>query len=348
MIRRFPGLIDVHVHLRDPGATQKEDFITGSKAAVAGGFTYILDMPNNPVPTFSTEALDDKIARSRSSYCDIGFHYGTNGKNTDTFKAVWSSRNVFGLKLYCNHTTGDYLVDDPILLDAVFNAWQCSKPILVHAEGETLERVIRLASRYKRRLHVCHISLATEVAMVKEAKSQGISVTAGVCPHHLFLTDRDVTTLGSFAMMKPPLGTETDRVALWDGVHDGTIDLVETDHAPHTIEEKHATPPPYGVPGLETALGLLLKSVHDGTVSQDMVISLLYGAPKKIFSIPDQNDTYIELDPDVPYTLESSMLKSKCTWSPFIGWELYGKVQRVVIRGEKRLNENTNIIKEEA
>src|SRR5258708_2631495 len=139
---RLPGLIDVHVHLREPGATHKEDFLTGSRAAVKGGFTFIIDMPNNPTPTISLERLAEKIALSKKAICDIGFHYGTNGLNTESFAAAAQNPKVFGLKLYCNHTTGEMLLDDPILVEKVFQTWESEKPILVHAEGEKLTTAI--------------------------------------------------------------------------------------------------------------------------------------------------------------------------------------------------------------
>lgn len=335
MVKKYPGFIDVHVHLRDPGATQKEDFATGSRAAVAGGFTYILDMPNNPIPTFSPEALEVKRTLvKQKAVCDVGFHYGTNGKNTESFKNIWNDPDVFGLKLYCNHTTGNYLIDDSVLLEHVFKAWNSTKPILVHAEGEKLELVLHLAGKYRKHLHVCHITLKDEVRMVRSAKKSGRPVSAGACPHHLFLTDNDVKDLGPYAMMKPPLGTKTNQDALWEGINDGTIDLVETDHAPHTKEEKHSDKPPAGVPGLETAVGLMFLAVYQKRISGNLVEKLLYTAPKRIFSIPDQPDTYVELDAKEQYIAGAGGYETKCQWSPFDGWKLRGKVYTVVVRGK--------------
>lgn len=338
---KFPGFIDVHVHLREPGATQKEDFYTGSRAAIKGGFTYILDMPNNPIPTFSQEALQEKINLSQKAMCDVGFHYGTNGKNIASFPTISINSQVFGLKLYCNHTTGDYLIENPVLIDEVFKSWESNKPILVHAEGEKLALAIDMAKKYKRRLHVCHISLVEEVKMVRQAKNKKLTISAGVCPHHLFMTDKDRETKGSYALMKPPLGTIQDQEALWEGLLDGTIDLVETDHAPHTKEEKQGEKPMFGVPGLETALGLLFKAVHDRKISQEDVIKFLYENPKRIFGIPDQLDTYIEADSEEPYIVGEDGYESKCGWSSYDGWELFGKVQTVVFKGKKVLENGT-------
>lgn len=335
-LKKFPGFIDVHVHLREPGATHKEDFYTGSRAAVKGGFTFILDMPNNPTPTISLERVQEKITLAdEKAICDIGFHYGTNGHNTDTFKLVWDNPKVFGLKIYCNHTTGEMLIEDSALLENVFKAWESEKPILVHAEGPQLDTAVVLAKAHNRRLHVCHISQASEVDVVRRAKKSGQRVTAGVCPHHLFMTDTDRDVMKGYAMMKPPLGTTEDQKALWVGLGDGTIDIVETDHAPHTREEKEKDTPAFGVPGLETAVGLLYKAVHDGRIKESDILAWLYTNPKKIFNIQDQEDTFIELDPDASWMVGERGYESKCGWSPYGGWELFGKMETVVIRGKK-------------
>lgn len=334
-LKRWPGLIDVHVHLRDPGATYKEDFKTGSRAAVKGGFTYVVDMPNNPQPTVTLARLKQKVKLAdKKAAGGVGFYFGSNGKNISQLAQAWRHKRVFGLKLYCNHTTGEMLIDDIHLLEKVFSGWRSSKPILVHAEGRQLAAVIGLARLYNRRLHGCHISQAIEVELVRQAKKKGQAITAGVCPHHLFMTGEARKKLKGYAVMRPPLETKKDQVGLWQGLLDGTIDLVETDHAPHTKEEKARKQPAFGVPGLETALGLMLKAVKDKKVSLKQVKQWLYVKPKKIFQIPDQKQTYIEFDPDKPYVLKAEGLETKCGWSPFIGWQLYGQVKKAVIKGK--------------
>ena len=342
-LKKFPGFIDIHVHLREPGATHKEDFYTGSRAAVKGGFTCILDMPNNPTPTISPERLQEKIELAEKALCDINFHYGTNGHNTDTFKQVWDNPRVFGLKLYCNHTTGEMLIEDKDLLEKVFGAWESTKPILVHAEGTQLDMAVRVAKKFGRRLHVCHISLASEVETVRRARAQGQDVTAGVCPHHLFMTGEARERMKGYGLVKPPLGTPEDQAALWAGLQDGTIDLVETDHAPHTREEKEKEVPAYGMPGLETAVGLLFKGVQETRIQEDDITKFLYTNPKKIFNIPDQPDTHIELDPEAEWTVGREY-ETKCEWSPFEGWKLPGKINTVVIRGRKIVEDGKIIV----
>lgn len=341
---KLPGFIDVHVHLREPGATHEEDFKTGTEAAVAGGTVFVIDMPNNPIPTFSSEALSEKKKLSDSKeIIPVGFHYGTNGKNLDTFVRVWSDPRVFGLKIYCNYTTGEYLVNDEKMLDGIFKAWDCGKPILVHAEGEQLKTAIALAKKYSRRLHVCHISQAVEIEDICKAKEDGLHISAGVTPHHLFLTDKDSERLKSYALMKPPLGLQSDQDALWKALHDGVIDLIETDHAPHTKEEKESDKPPFGVPGLETALPLLLIKLHKEKITLDEVIRWTFKNPKKLFSVPIEEDTYIEIDMDRAWVLQNTDLKTKCGWSPFNGWQMIGKVTNVMFKG-KMLLKNAKLL----
>ena len=161
--------------------------------------------------------------------------------------------------------------------------------------------------------------------MVRKAKKYQ-NITAGVTPHHLFLDN---------AVVKPPIGSKVDRHALWEAIADKTIDIVESDHAPHTISEKKSEKPPSGVPGLETTLGLLFLAVHQKKLKEADVIRLLYTNPKKIFHIPDQKKTYIECDPEKAYRIGDGGYKSKCGWSPFDGWKAYGKVEKVVFNGKE-------------
>lgn len=341
---KLPGLIDVHVHLREPGATHKEDFYTGSRSAIKGGFTFILDMPNNPTPTITKEKLEEKIKLSEKAVCDIGFHFGTNGENMEEFEKVWDNPKVFGLKIYCNHTTGNMLIEDEEKLDKIFSAWNSPKPILVHAEGKQLVLTLKLAQKYKRRLHVCHITQKIEVDLVRIAKVSGQKVSAGVTPHHLYFTKNDNFNPKGYGIMKPPLGTEDDKNALWVGLNDGTIDMVETDHAPHTKEEKMTDNPAFGVPGLETALGCLIKGFKERKIKEEDIVKFLYENPKKIFNVPEQENTFFEIDLDKGFMVGEEGYETKCGWSPFEGMELFGKVENVVLRGEK-IMENGKILK---
>lgn len=328
----LPGLIDVHTHLREPGATQKEDFETGTKAAIAGGYTLVLDMPNNPIPTISEQALDQKIALAQDRiYCDLGFHFGATP--TDYTEFIKIKDKVFGLKVYMNHTTGDLLMEDGEALDKVFENWIHGKPILVHAEGETLKKAINLAKKYNQKLHVCHISKKQEIELIRHSKEEGLNISCEVSCHHLFLDESDVKRLGSYGMMRPPLSTKMDQQALWDNLD--VIDMIASDHAPHTKAEKENPDKVInGVPGLETSLPLLLNAINEGKITLEKVIELTSKNPRKIFDIPEQPDTRVEVDLEEEYVIQAQDLYTKCQWTPFDGMKVKGKIKKVLLRGE--------------
>ncbi|MDP3733500.1 MAG: amidohydrolase family protein, partial [Candidatus Daviesbacteria bacterium] len=198
-------------------------------------------------------------------------------------------------------------------------------------EGETLKAAIELARKNNNKLHVCHVSKASEISLIRQAKDQGLSITCEVTAHHLFLTENDAKRLGSFGMMRPPL--ENPDV-LWEAIKDQTIDMIASDHAPHTKEEKLSPNPPNGVPGLETTLPLLLTAVSEGKITIEDIIRLCHTNPAKIFNIPMQPDTYIEIDPAVSYSLSPDALFTKSQWTPFEGMKVVGKIKRVVLRGK--------------
>jgi carbamoyl-phosphate synthase/aspartate carbamoyltransferase/dihydroorotase len=334
-MKTYDGFIDMHVHLRDPGATQKEDFESGTRAAVAGGFIFIADMPNNPVTTVSVERLDEKNRLMKAAtHCPVGFHFGTDGTNTSVFHQVWDRSDVYGLKIYCNHTTGTLLIEDPTVYASIFSSWNSDKPILVHAEGERLSMMIANAEKYARRLHVCHISTASDITQVRDAKKMGIRISAGVTPHHLFLTNDDVKRLGSHAIMRPSLGTKDDQDALWEAMTDRTIDIVESDHAPHTLDEKKNDPAPFGVPGLETTMGLLFHAVADRRLDEQRLIELCFSEPKRIFHVPVADNTAVSLDTGYTYRIGEHGYQTKCGWSPFDGMEACGRIASVIISGQ--------------
>lgn len=330
-ILKLPGLIDTHVHLREPGATQKEDFETGTKAAIAGGFTLVLDMPNNPEPIVTPKSLENKtnLAEGRI-YSDVGFHFGATPQSTSHFSAI--SKQIFGLKVYMNHTTGPLLVEDTNALEKIFEAWPKDKVLMVHAEGPTLKKAIDLAKKFGNRLHVCHVAQKMELQIIQQAKSDGVKITCEVGMHHLYLTEKDLGKLGGFGMMRPPLATKEDQDYLWENIKD--IDIIASDHAPHTKEEKLSSNPPNGVPGLETTLPLLLTAMNDERVTINDIQRLCHDNPKKIFNIPDQEDTFVEVDLDEEWTISNANLYTKCGWTPFEGMKVKGKVKKVVLGGQ--------------
>ncbi|OGD90251.1 hypothetical protein A3D07_04205 [Candidatus Curtissbacteria bacterium RIFCSPHIGHO2_02_FULL_42_15] len=326
---RFPGLIDVHTHLREPGGIQKEDFETGTKAAVAGGYTQILDMPNNAPSTTTPQALDDKIVRAKGRiWCDLGFNFGAARESAKYFKNIY--KKAFGLKVYMNQTTGPLLIDKFADQDLVFKSWSGKLPIMVHAQDETVEIAIKLAKKYKKRIHVCHTT-TNQLGPIKKARREGTLITCEVCPHHLLLSRDDLKRLGPLGIMKPPLLSKADQVKLWDSLD--LIDVISTDHAPHTLGEKYdKLSPKFGVPGLETALPLLLAAVDKGMVTIERLIAMMSTNPKKIFCLPEQPNTYVEVDLSKKYQISNRGLFTKCGWTPFIGMTGTGKVRKVVIR----------------
>ncbi|OGG13688.1 hypothetical protein A2773_03890 [Candidatus Gottesmanbacteria bacterium RIFCSPHIGHO2_01_FULL_39_10] len=328
---KLPGLIDIHVHLRDPGQTEKEDFFTGTSAALAGGFTTILDMPNNKIPVTSIKALKEKqkIA-SQKIVCDVGFYFGSLGENFQDFEKV--QNRIYGLKIYLNQTTGNYIVDKKIF-KKICESWPKVKPILLHAEANVIEQIIEIAGRVGQRIHICHISSEKEFQTIISAKKKGYKVTCGVTSHHLFLTNADEKKLGPFGTMKPSLKTKKDVDFIWKNLK--YIDVIESDHAPHTVKEKNSDHPPFGVPGLETTLPLLLTAVSEKKLSLERLIELCFENPKRIFNIKTDKNTWIEIDEKEEYIIDNKNLKTKCGWSPFNGWKVKGRVKRVFIRGIK-------------
>lgn len=327
----LPGLIDIHVHLRTPGQEYKEDFLSGTQAALSGGFTTVLDMPNNKVPITTLELLQQKIELARkNTVCDIGFYFGSLGDNLAEFESVKTL--VFGIKLYLNVTTGNFLIDEE-KLTKIYEAWPGNQPILLHCEGETMPMALKVIRNTKKKTHICHVSSKEELSAIISAKKEGLPITCGVTPHHLFLTEKDAKRLGPYGHMKPFLKTQEDVDFLWQNLD--KIDLIESDHAPHTKEEKESANPPFGVPGLETTLPLLLTAVSEGKLTLDDIKRLLHESPAKIFNIPTDENTYIEVDNTLPFTLDALPLFTKCGWSPFQGRSVKGKVERVFIRGEK-------------
>lgn len=335
---KLPGLIDPHVHLRDPGQTQKEDFTTGTAAAVAGGFTMVLDMPNNAIPITTEELLIEKQNNAAEKIlCDVGFYFGSLGENLDEFEKI--KDQVFGLKLYLNSTTGGYIIDEQTMIK-IYKKWhevtEGKKPILLHAEEDVLDSVSKIVRETKQPTHIVHVSSESELSKILTVKDEGLPITTGVTAHHLFLTSDDEKELDSFGLMKPRLKTKKDQAFLWK--HFKEIDIVESDHAPHTIDEKQSKQPPFGIPGLETTLPLLLTAMHEKRITKEDIICKCYTRPKEIFHIAEQINTSVEVDENETWIIENGKLLTKCNWSPFNGRKVTGRIKRVVIRGKEVLN----------
>ena len=329
---RLPLLIDAHFHARDLNQTHKGTFETETAAALAGGFGTVLAMPNTDPPLLSRSTLiraQDKAAGK--IYCDVGFHFGTNGRNTLEFRKVGDLAR--GLKVYLNPTTGNLKLTGRRAIERVFKAWVLDKPILVHAEGpDLLETAIGLAGQYNRRLHVCHVSLEEEVELIHKAKRDGVKVTAEVCPHHCLFTENDLPWLGPYGIMKPPLGRPSDLEAIWLGIKVHVIDIIATDHAPHSPEEKASDNPPFGVIG-EPAFSVMWMVCSQRHVSIEDLAFLMYFNPARVFSIRTDDESYMEVDLNEEFEFTREMVHSKAGRSPYEGMKVKGRINRAFLRG---------------
>jgi carbamoyl-phosphate synthase/aspartate carbamoyltransferase/dihydroorotase len=323
---------NVHVHLRDFEESYKETIHSGTIAALAGGFCLVLDMPNNKPPIINIERLKAKLDKANSdTSCYYGAYVvGTNDNQVDVFD---SSRYAVGLKLYLNQTHGDLMIDDESL-EKHFQMWKGDKPICTHAEGATVDKVLRLCAKYQKPVHICHVAEAYQIERIKMAKEAGLPVTCEVAVHHFFLNDNDAKTLGGFGYVKPELKPQRDVDALWRNID--AIDILTDDSAPHTIDEKKSESPPPGFPGLEATIPLMLNAVVDGRLTLEKLVDMICTKPKKIFNLPDLGVTYAKFDLSETYRLKKEDLKTKCGWSPFemTGHFLTGRVMEVCIKGE--------------
>jgi len=335
----LPGLIDVHVHMREPGACHKEDWDSGTAAALAGGFTIVCAMPNTNPPTVDEESMEEvsKLANDKAR-CDYGLYFGATNTNATIIPAL--SHSSIGLKLYLNHTFSALRLKDLTVWMDHFQNWPKELPLVVHAEKETMAAALMCATLANRSIHIAHISLAEELHLVRAAKLQGLKVTCEVAPHHLFMSAEDIKALGDGrGEVRPCLASSHDKEALWENMD--MIDCIATDHAPHTLAEKDSSSPPPGFPGLETALALMLTAVNEGKITLEDLIEKMHTNPKRIFNLPDQEDTYIEVDLDEEWRIPGAAEEgsdtgpyTRCGWTPFAGRKVKGRVRRVVLRGE--------------
>ncbi|MHB1294811.1 MAG: amidohydrolase family protein [Anaerolineae bacterium] len=326
----LPGLVDIHVHLREPGATQKEDAFTGTRAALAGGVVTVLDMPNNTPPTVDGQTLSTKDALFRKkAVSDYGLFLGFDGEHLQPL--VDLAPSVVGLKLYLDQTFGDMTTRDEGLLAQVFAQWPGPGPIAVHAESPTIRMALVLAERFGQKLHVCHVPDPDDLLAIDAARQHGVRVTCEVTPHHLFLSTNDLPRLGAYGRMKPPLVSPSAVALFWQRLH--LVDAIATDHAPHTRAEKDGPNPPPGVPGLETTLPLLLGAVDAGRLSIERLVELTHHGPLGIYGLNAPEDSGVDVALGEPYLLPAEGYQTRCGWSPFVGQRALGRVARVTLRG---------------
>ena len=348
----LPGLIDCHVHFREPGLTHKEDFLTGSMAAAKGGVTTVLDMPNTLPPTTTVEALEEKRKLAAKSIVNYGFHFGATNDNIADIK---KAKNIAAVKLYMEYTTGNLKVDD---LDSISDIFKASKITVIHGEGENVKNAVEIMRKNKimNRLHIAHVSSQKELKYAKSnkirsqvagerASSRASQVTVEVTPNHLFMDEKDLQTLGAFAEMKPRLKTEHDQKALWHGIKNGVIDVIATDHAPHLKEEKEKANYPFGVPGLETMLPLLLDAFNRNLIDLPTIMKLCCENPAKIFRIKNKgflkegfDADLVIVDLDKRQAVRAEDLMTKCKWSPYEGKILKGWPVTTIVNGNEVYN----------
>lgn len=330
---KIPGLTDVHVHLRVPGGEHKEDFKSGSAAALAGGFTQIMAMPNTQPALHSLKLWKTTQAQAkREGWCDIYHFAGMDAAHLEELPALGQAAPA--LKLYLDETYTQNVMRDAAVLEKIFELWPRQKVIAVHAEGDSLQTALKLADQYYKTVHICHVSSQEDIEAIAAAKARGSRVTCEVTPHHLFLTEADAKRLGALGDMRPRLGNERDVRALWTHIH-STIDCVASDHAPHTLAEKNSASPPPGVPGLESTLPLMLTAAAEKRLTIERVLELLLINPRRIYGLPEQEETLVEIDPHARYDFPEYPLHTKCGWSPFTGMPMQGRILRVVLRGQE-------------
>ena len=371
----MPGVIDDQVHFRDPGLTHKEDLRTGSRACAKGGITTFLEMPNTQPTTTTVDALHTKLADAATKcIVDFGFYIGATPHNVDELRRA---ERTPGIKIFIGSSTGDLLVDEQAALERIFA--ETHLPITAHCEDEATiranaatigatsdvrdhsrirdeaaalratARAIELSRKYEHPFHVLHVSTAAELELLDAAPPW---VTSEVCPHHLFFHTEDYERLGTRVQCNPSIKSKADNEGLWEGLLAGRIDILATDHAPHTLEEKAKPYPssPSGMPSVENFLPLLLNQVHEGKCTLPQLVQWMCAGPARIWSIARKGHLREGYDADLVLvdlnrrqTILDEHQESKCGWSPWHGTTLYGWPLRTWVRGREVFSHGTLI-----
>jgi dihydroorotase len=366
----LPGVIDSQVHFREPGLEAKEDLESGSRSAVLGGITAVFEMPNTKPNTDSAEAVADKLARAKNRmWCDHAFYVGATTENAEALAELEMLPGTAGVKIFMGSSTGNLLVAEDEHLARVLRAGK--RRVAIHAEdeqrmiarqGERVEgdpsshpvwrddesallatrRILKIARETGRKIHILHITTPDELALIAQNKD---IATCEVTPQHLTLAGEEAyPRLGTYAQMNPPIRSGAHRDGLWHYLRQGVPDVLGSDHAPHTIEEKAKTYPasPSGMPGVQTLLPLMLNHVAEGRLSLQHVIELTSAGPQRVFGLRTKGRIALGYDADFTlvdmkarWTIEQSWLASRCGWSPFTGMEITGKPVGTIIRGNR-------------
>lgn len=365
----LPGLIDPHVHFRTPGMEYKEDWRTAATAAIHGGYTTVFDMPNTLPPTNTLQHLNEKKKLIDQQLQEVGIPLRYQlffGADKHHLSEIYKTKGkVIGVKIFMGCSTGNLVIDDDESLHAVFAiAATQNMLVAVHAEDEknlqvrksqfkdshqynthskirdietaviAVEKAIALARTYHTHLYILHVSTAEELHLIREAKKSGLPVFAETTPHHLFLNEENYNHLHGKAVVNPPLRNKSQHDALWQAIHDQTIDTIGSDHAPHTESEKSKPygECPSGMPGIETTLALLLNAYHEHHLSLQEIVKLTSARTQEIFGLA-KNDDIILVDLEKQQEVLASKLHTKCGWSPFTGYKLRGWPVYTIVRG---------------
>lgn len=371
----LPGMIDDQVHFREPGLTHKANIETESRAAIAGGITSFIEMPNTKPQATTIEKLEEKFTKaSKTSYANYSFMFGGTNDNLDEILKI-DSKNVAALKLFLGSSTGNMLVDNPEVLEKIFASTDLL--IAVHCEDEdtictntkkfkdeygdnipikfhpiirseeacylSSSKAIELAKKTGARLHVFHLSTAKETELFSNKKPlEKKKITAEVCIHHLWFSDEDYDKKGTFIKWNPAVKTTKDREALWEALLDDRIDVIATDHAPHTIEEKANpyTKAPSGGPLVQHAVVALMEAYHKGKISIEKLVEKMAHNPAILFQIEKRGfirEGYfadlILVDPYNPWTVTPENILYKCGWSPFEGVTFKSRITHTILNG---------------
>ncbi len=367
----LPGMIDAHVHLRDFRDVLKEDYFTGTSAALAGGATSLIDMPNNSLATISLDALAaKKMVASKKAICNYGFHFGATNNNFEEAREAALDPSIAGLKIYMGSSTGSLLVDD---FSAFYRHLQeFQKPIVLHAEDEgairhfsreheptnasvhnkirnesvaelAVARAISAAKKTKARAHFAHVSTGREIELIRKGRKERLKLTCEVTPHHLFLDESFARKMGNFGKVNPPLRSKQEVAKLWAALGSGKIDIIASDHAPHLKEEKEKpySEAPSGVPELDTSLLLLLDAVSKKRISIMELVQLFAVNPAKIFNIKHKGGIAVGMDADLVVVnlkrktkIRNDKLFTKCKWSPYDGLTVQGSIEKTILAGK--------------
>ena len=360
---KLPAFTDLHVHFREPGQTWKETIRSGSRAAARGGYTLVCAMPNlNPVPDSLETLAIEKAAIDRDAvitvlpYCSItkgrlgkelvDFHtlkdycaaFSDDGSGVQDEAMMRKAMEAAAREdvILAAHCEDNTLLRGGYIHDGRYAAAHGHKGICSESEWGQIARDLELCEETGCRYHVCHISTRESVELIRAAKARGVRVTCETGPHYLTLCEDDLQEDGRFKM-NPPLRSADDRAALIEGLSDGTIDVIATDHAPHSAEEKSRglAGSAMGIVGLETAFPVLYtRLVKTGLIPFERLVEALSIAPRRIFRLPEAPEDYVEVDLDTPFTIRSADFVSMGKATPFEGWEVYGRVCRTVCQGK--------------